>query len=123
MNRAEIIGNLVSEPTSATTDSGLNKCFFRVAVNEKKDDKENTEYFDCTAWGKLALICPSYLHKGSKVYIDGKMKVKPYIGKDGKPYGNIQISIQNIEFLSRSEKKAEKSMDEMADIDPLEIPF
>lgn len=116
----------MSDPISETTATGLNKCVFRVAVNNKKPDgTQDTVKFDCTAWDKLAVICAAYLKKGSKVYVDGKMRVQPYIGKDGKAYGNIQISVQNIEFLSRSEKKEEPkaNIDEMLDIDPLDIPF
>lgn len=126
MNQIIIIGNLTGDPTTrAIPNTNKEVCTFRVAVNEKRGENETTTYFDCSAWDKLGAVCQKFLSKGSKVFVEGRANTKPYVGKDGKAYGNVIISVSNIEFLTRKEEKQEvqAKMEDMANIDPLDIPF
>jgi len=128
MNRIYIIGNLVDNPVARTTPIGLNNSSFRVAVNEKKGEKNQATFFDCTAWDKLGEVCQKYLSKGSSVYVEGKAHCTPYIGKDGKAHGNVQISVQNIEFLSQKKQEEKKDsfkefVDSIGDLNPDDIPY
>lgn len=126
MNKIIIIGNLTGDPvTRAIPNTNNEVCTFRVAVNEKRGENEITTFFDCSAWDKKGSICQKFLAKGAKVLVEGKANTKPYIGKDGKAYGNVIISVSNVEFLTRKQETPEvqAKMDEMADIDPADIPF
>lgn len=103
MNKTMLIGNLTKDPELRTVNAGgntVNVCRLSVAVNERYRDKESTTYFEVTAWRGLADTCAKYLHKGNKVYVDGRISVNAYIDKDGNPKGNLQISADNIEFLT-----------------------
>ena len=88
LNRVEIIGNLGTDPDIRYLPSGVTVSTISVATSEKwKDketgeDKERTEWHRVMAFGKLADIIAEYLHKGSKVYIDGKLRTEKY-DKDG----------------------------------------
>lgn len=103
MNKTMIIGNLTKDPELRTVNAGgqnVNVCRLSVAVNERYRDKESTTYFEVTAWRGLADTCAKYLHKGSKIYIDGRISVDAYIDKNGQPKGNLRMSADNIEFLT-----------------------
>lgn len=103
MNKTMIIGNLTRDPELRTVNvSGqqTNVCRLSIAVNEKYRDKETTTYFEATAWRGLADVCAKYLHKGSKVYVEGRVSVDAYIDKNGQPKGSLRMTADNIEFLT-----------------------
>lgn len=103
MNKTMIIGNLTKDPELRTVNAGgqqVNVCRLSVAVNERYRDKESTTYFEVTAWRGLADTCAKYLHKGSKIYVEGRISVDAYIDKNGQPKGNLRMSADNIEFLT-----------------------
>ena len=121
MNQLIIIGNLTKDPELRTTPSGKSVVKFTVAVNDGFGEKKNVTYFEVNAWEALAEICTKFLRKGSKVMALGKASVKPYVGKDGSAHGEVILTAQSIEFLTK--KQAEETKDEIADIDPLDFPF
>lgn len=103
MNKTMIIGNLTKDPELRTVNAGgqqVNVCRLSVAVNERYRDKESTTYFEVTAWRGLADTCAKYLHKGSKIYVEGRISVDAYIDKNGQPKGNLRMSADNVEFLT-----------------------
>ena len=128
MNQLLIVGNLVGDPVAKSTPTGKNNCAFRVAVNEKRGEEKVTTYFDITAWDRLGEICYTYLKKGSRVCCLGRASCRPYVGNDGKAYGNIMLTASQVEFLNPVKKDdgikeaAEKAMaDDIAGI--TDIPF
>ncbi|MBI5794139.1 single-stranded DNA-binding protein, partial [Candidatus Uhrbacteria bacterium] len=88
LNRATLIGNLTRDPEVKTIPSGQKVCTFGMATNRSwtgTDGKkqEATEFHNIVAWGKLAEICGSYLTKGRKVYIEGRLQTHDWDGQDG----------------------------------------
>jgi len=89
LNKIMLIGNLGRDPEMSYTPSGTAVTKFSVAVNRRMKDrttnelKEETEWFNVVAWERLAETCNTYLHKGSKVYIEGRMQSHTYTDKDG----------------------------------------
>lgn len=111
LNKVMLIGNLGAEPESKTLGSGSQVCNFRIATSETWKDKdgkkqERTEWHRITAWGKLAEICSSYLHKGSKVYVEGRIQTDEY-EKDGEKRFSTNIVISDMTMLDS--KKGESS--------------
>lgn len=103
MNKTMIIGNLTKDPELRTVNAGgqsVSVCRLSVAVNERYRDKESTTYFEVSAWRGLADTCAKYLHKGSKIYVEGRISVDAYIDKNGQPKGNLRMSADNVEFLT-----------------------
>ncbi len=87
LNKLMIIGNLGKDPESMISQSGMHITKFSVATSSKYTDKqgqkvEETEWHRITAFGKLGEICSQYLTKGSKVYVEGRLKTSEY-EKDG----------------------------------------
>lgn len=87
LNKVQVIGRLGAEPEARYTDQGNAVTTFRVASSRtwKKSDGqlgEETEWFRVVTWNKLAEVCGQYLHKGSKVYIEGRLKTRSWQDKE-----------------------------------------
>lgn len=102
MNKATIIGNLTKDPELRTTQGGVNVCSFTVAVNRpKKPDGTDggADYFRVSAWRGLGDTCAKYLQKGKKVCVIGPVSVTTN-ESNGKTYANLNITADDIEFLT-----------------------
>lgn len=103
VNKVIAIGNLGRDPETREVN-GTQVANFSVAVTESWKDrqtgeqKESTEWMNCQAWGALAGICGQYLHKGSKVYIEGKMQTRTY-EKDGQKHYRTEVNVREMQML------------------------
>lgn len=98
MNRLTIIGNLVREPETRTTQTGKNVCTFTVAVNRRGG--EEADFFRVSAWDKLGETCQKFLGKGRKVCVLGPVSVRTYQDKNGETRASLEVTAQDVEFLS-----------------------
>jgi single-strand DNA-binding protein len=85
-NRIELIGNLASDPELRTTPKGTSVCSFRLATDRMwKDDhgdrQEETAFHRIVAWATLADQCASFLRKGRKVFVAGRLSYRTYTDK------------------------------------------
>ncbi len=83
VNKAILIGNLGKDPELRHTSSGQTVATFPVATNRSWTSpdgtaKEETEWHNIVAWGRLAEICQQYLQKGRKVYIEGRIQTRSW---------------------------------------------
>src|SRR5574340_608723 len=88
LNKIMLIGNLGRDPELNVTAEGTPVTKFSLAVNRYTktstgERKEETDWFNIVAWRQLAEICERYLHKGSKVYIEGRLTQRKYTDKEG----------------------------------------
>ena len=105
INKAILIGNLGADPEVRYTQSGTAVASFNVATSErwKGQDgqmQEQTEWHRVVAWAKLAEICGEYLHKGSKVYVEGKIQTRKWQDKDGVDRYTTEIIARDMKMLS-----------------------
>ena len=99
-HKLTIVGNLGSDPTMKYTPDGKAVTTFSVAASNKKDE---TVWFRITTWDKQAETCNQYLHKGSRVLVEGRLKAEPsvYEKKDGSGWAsNYEMTADNVRFLS-----------------------
>jgi single-strand DNA-binding protein len=86
LNRVQLIGNLGKDPESRYTPTGKKVSHFSIAVTNRwkagGETRENTEWVNIEAWGRLGEICQEYLKKGSLVYLEGRLKTDKYEDKD-----------------------------------------
>ena len=85
-------------------------CSFSVAVNKRRQQQEGqpqTDYFRVTAWRQLAEICAKYLDKGKKVCVIGSISLSTYIGNDGQNHASMEVSADDVEFLSPKDEQGE----------------
>ncbi len=92
VNKAILIGNLGSDPEVRHTTSGKAVASFSLATSERYKDKYSgeakttTEWHNVVLWSNLAEIAGKYLKKGSKVYVEGKIKTRSYDANGAKKY-------------------------------------
>ena len=104
LNKAMIIGNLTRDPEIRTTPSGQSVTSFTVATNfvwtdQSGQKQEKVEYHNVVAWRRLAEIIGQYLRRGSKVYIDGRLQTRDWIGQDGVKRYRTEIIAENMVML------------------------
>ena len=88
MNKIIVIGNLGRDPEMRYTPEGNGVTSFSVASNRKYttaagEQREETEWFDVNAWGKLGELCNQYLTKGQQVYLEGRLQSRTWETQDG----------------------------------------
>jgi single-strand DNA-binding protein len=101
------IGNLGKDPEMRFMPNGNAVCNFSVAISERYKDKTSGEMKEITEWvnivmfGKLAEIAGEYLAKGSKVYVEGKLKTEKYTDKTtGADRYTTKIVAEKMDMLS-----------------------
>jgi len=104
MHKITIIGNLGRDPEMRYTPEGQAVVTFSVASSRKYktaagEQREETEWFNCSAWGKLADVCNEYLTKGKQVYVEGRLKTRTYQAQNGEMRFSIDVTCQEIQFL------------------------
>ena len=105
LNRVTLIGNLGADPELKSTPQGVSVCTITMATTDRYKDKsgefkDSTEWHRIVFWDKLAETVSKYLKKGSKVYIEGKLKYRQY-EKDGITRYMTEINAQSMIMLSK----------------------
>lgn len=109
VNRVTLLGNLGQDPELRTTPTGLLVCTLNIATSERYKDKttgewkEVTDWHRVTLWDNLAKRASDYLHKGSKIYIEGRLKYGSYDGKDGQKVYTTDIYATDFIILTPRE--------------------
>ena len=103
MNRITLIGNLTADPEIRSTQTGKNVCTFTSAVNRKKVSEPQTDFFRINAWNGLADTCARFLSKGKKIAVIGELQARTYEDKQGKTRLSLDVSADEVEFLSPKE--------------------
>ena len=98
-HKLTIVGNLGKDPEMKYTTDGKAVTTFSVAASNRKDE---TVWFRITTWDKQAETCNQYLHKGSKVLVEGRLKAEPPVfqKKDGTWASSYEVTAENVRFLS-----------------------
>lgn len=107
----EITGRLVADATVRAVSEDKNVTGFRVAVNRRYrsqgEQREETAFIDCTYW-RTDAIAP-YLTKGMIVQLSGFMTAEPWVSRDGEPMASLKFRTEQINMLTKSATKAEKT--------------
>lgn len=105
INKAILIGNLGADPEIRYTQSGTQVATFNLATTERRKGQdgqiqESTEWHRIVAWQRLAEICGEYLHKGSRVYIEGKIQTRKWQDQNGVDRYTTEIVAREMKMLS-----------------------
>ena len=105
LNKAQVIGHLGQDPKITNSQHGT-IASFSVATTEKGyTTRDGTQIPDRTDWhnvvcfGRIADVVKAYLRKGSKVFIEGKMRTRQYESRDGVKRSIMEINADMIEML------------------------
>jgi single-strand DNA-binding protein len=120
LNRVQLIGNLGKDPEIRFTPSGSKVSTFSMAVNRSwkgRDGtvKKATDWFNIEAWGSLGEICQQYLHKGSLVFIEGRLQTDRY-EHEGETRYFTKVIARTMQMLDRKPEEEPAIEEEIADI-------
>jgi single-strand DNA-binding protein len=135
-----LVGNLGRDPEMRYTPSGAAVCNFSMATSERwtgqdGQPQERTLWWRISVFGKMGEACNTYLKKGSKVLVEGRMNADPKTGnpriftrQDGTAGTSFEVTAAAVKFLSsRAESGGGQPGGEMAEAEAPaeegEIPF
>jgi single-strand DNA-binding protein len=106
LNRVQLIGRLGKDPESRFTPTGKKVAHFSLAVSNRwksagGETKESTEWVNIEAWGRLGEICAQYLHKGSLVFLEGRLKTDKVDDKSGGAKYYTKVVALSMQMLDR----------------------
>ena len=104
MNKIIVIGHLGRDPEMRYTPNGQSVTSFSVASSRRYrtsdgEQREETEWFNVSAFGRLADTCNQYLSKGRQVYVEGRLRGRSYTDRDGQPRYSLEINANEVHFL------------------------
>ena len=123
MNLCLIIGNLVRDPETHTTQNGKTVCNFSVAVAKRRQAVDGADFFRVSAWNELGQNCMRYLSKGKKVAVVGAVSTSTYRTQSGEIRASLDISAQEVEFLTpRGESQQKTPENDYVEVET-QLPF
>jgi len=137
INKVILVGRLGRDPEVRYTRSGDAVANFSLATSEEWKDKntgekqEKTEWHRIVAWRRLGEICGEYLHKGSQVYVEGKLQTRSWEDRDGNTRYTTEIVAQSMQMLDSAGRAASGPeaaeehypVEEPANVPDDDIPF
>ena len=105
LNRVTLIGNLTRDPELRNTPNGKTVASMSIATNRFWTDaqgqkQKEAEFHNIVMWSKLAEIAAQYLHRGSKVYMEGRLQTREWTGQDGIKRYRTEIVADNMIMLN-----------------------
>ena len=107
VNKVILIGNVGVEPEVRYYDSGQAVATLRLATTERGYTMQNgtqvpdrTEWHNVVVWNRLAQVVEKYVHKGDKLYIEGKIRSRSYDDQNGIKRSIVEIFADNMEMLT-----------------------
>jgi len=129
LNKVMIIGNVGGEPEMRFSPDGKPVTSFRVATNRlyttpEGERRQETEWFNVVAWGKLAEQCNQFLTKGRLVYAEGRLRTRSWDDQSGQRRYRTEIIAERVTFLDRRDSSASEDMSESKDEESSsDLPF
>ncbi len=104
MNRITLLGHVGRDPDVRQTQNGTKVANFSVATNRvvgggTDTPEERTEWHRVTTWGRLAALAESYVRKGDRVYIEGRLEYDSY-ERDGVTIPTAEVHARELILLS-----------------------
>jgi len=129
VNKVMILGNLGNAPEMKATANGGQVANLSIATSERWRDKnsgeqvEKTEWHRVVAFGKLAEIMGTYLTKGSKVYIEGKLQTRSWEDQSGEKKYMTEIVANEMQMLDSKGEAREAPATQNKQLATDDIPF
>lgn len=108
MNKVILMGRLARDPDVRTTQGGKSVAQMTLAVDRRRgaDGQQEADFLSLVAWEKLADIAGNYLHRGSKILVEGRLQSRSYEAQDGSKRYVTEVVLSNIEFCESRKQEA-----------------
>ena len=121
MNKVLLIGNVGADPEVRYVEQGVAVARIRLATTEKGYTLQNgtqvpdhTDWHNIILWRRLAEVVEKYVHKGDKLYIEGRLRYSTYDDKQGQRRYVTEIWADNMEMLTPKAPSQTPSQETMA---------
>ena len=107
VNKVILVGNVGIDPEVRSLENGTKVARVRLATTERifdrqaNETKEHTEWHTVTLWRGLADIVDRYVHKGSQIYVEGRLRTREWTDKDGNKRYTTEILADSMNLLGR----------------------
>ena len=107
VNKVILIGNVGMDPEVRTLENGTKVARIRLATTERIFDrqaneaKEHTEWHSITLWRGLADVVDRYVHKGSQIFVEGKLRTREWTDKEGNKRFTTEVLADTMNLLGR----------------------
>lgn len=110
LNKVMLIGNVTRDPEVRYLDqnsqSGAKVANFGLALNERYKDRngetrETTEFVNVVAWRSNADVVERYVHRGSQIYVEGRLRTREYTDASGNRKSRTEVQVDNLQLLGR----------------------
>ena len=106
LNKVMLIGNVGKEPSVRYLEGNAKVASFSLATTERYKDrngemKENTEWHNIVAWRNSADVVEKFVHKGTQLYIEGKLRTRKYNDQAGVEKSTTEIVVDTLQLLGR----------------------
>jgi len=125
VNKVILIGNLGRDPEVRYLESGVPVARFSIATSESYSDKnsgekkEVTDWHNIVLWRGLAKVAESYLKKGMKVYVEGKLKTRTWQDENNQTRYSTEVVADQMTMLSRAEESAKPNYPDSVENNPV----
>ena len=135
MNKVILIGRISKDPEAFTTQGGVSRSVFDVAVQRKyknQDGKYDADFLRVVAWRQTADYCNKYLSKGRLVAVEGSIQNRSFTAQDGSKRYVTEIIAENVQGLDKasdakpkqeSEPENEPESEGFTEVEDDELPF
>ena len=139
MNKCIVIGRLTKDPEAYTTQGGVSRSNFTLAVQRDHRNANGTydaDFLNIVAWRQTADYVNRYMHKGSMVAVEGKIQTRNYETQDGTKRYVTEIIADSIQGLDRKDNTQQgarqeqpaapaqpASADDFTEVEDSELPF
>ena len=144
VNKVILIGNLGKDPEVRHLENGATVANFPIATSESYNDRNTgerrkiTDWHDIVVWRGLAEVVEKYVRKGTKIYVEGKLKKRSWQDKEGNTRYSTEVVADELTILSRPDREnrpdnnpydstgtpdAPSKVDEIMNKDEDDLPF
>lgn len=110
MNKVILLGNLTRDPEIRYSqgEKQIAVARFSLAVNRRfaNDGETNADFFNCTAFGKIAEFVEKYFRQGSRMSLVGRIENNNYTNKNGEKVYSVQVMVEEVEFAERKSSQS-----------------
>lgn len=103
LNKAMLIGTMATDPVIRKAGD-KSVCNFRLVTNKWGKDKQTSEYHNVVCWEKLADNVGTFLTRGSRVYVEGRLQTREWVASDGQKKQTTEIVAGDILFLDKPDR-------------------
>lgn len=112
LNKVMLLGNLAAEPEYKILNNSTAVATVSMATNESYKDaqgntQDKTEWHKLVFWSKLADVVHQYLHKGSQVYVEGKLRTRDYTDQNGQKKYVTEIQVTELIMLGGAQSQTQ----------------